>query len=144
MMKPLIGTVRNVPKSGKISFPAMLIRLYWPKCPFRNGSWEQIPIDAYWVECTAQEAEDHVYPLLDEVLVKKSREMASKKCDLDFDRPYCFLVAKDLSFIDPFFPHYPSANLWNAYSPFRDIEPRDINDLQEIENLVPDNAHRPI
>jgi hypothetical protein len=47
----------------------------------------------------------------------------------------CFLVARDLGFIHAFHAHYPFHQLWNAYSPFRDVPDTTIETLRQISAL---------
>jgi hypothetical protein len=42
----------------------MLVRLYWPECKYRNWQWQETGLDAFWVECTLEEAREKVVPLL--------------------------------------------------------------------------------
>jgi hypothetical protein len=49
--------------------------------------------------------------------------------------PFCFLVARDLSSIDPFEVHYPIHPMWNAYSPFESMRPKKIERLEGLERL---------
>lgn len=51
-------------------------------------------------------------------------------------RPYCFLVARDSSHVTPMQVHYPFANLWNGYSPFRSIAERQVRKLAELASIV--------
>lgn len=50
-------------------------------------------------------------------------------------RPFCFLVARDLSLIEPHPVHYPFHQLWNAYSHFREMPERSIDELTELKEL---------
>jgi len=117
----------------------MLIRCFWPACDFRGKSWGAAPVDAFWVEATREEAEISIFPRLNPAALAESKKLAKKHSHLaameDPSRPYCFLVARDLSSIDPFQFHYPFHQLWNAYSPFELIGPFMITSLGELGNL---------
>ena len=119
----------------------MLIQWYWPKCEYRNRRWGPEPIDSYWLEATKEEAEKHVFPLIDRAKIQLAHQMADRStghCHAtikQFDRPYCFLVAVDLSSIEPFEANYPVANLWNGYSPFRKIAEKHISELEVIKSM---------
>ena len=107
----------------------MLFRWYWPRCTYRERRWNAEPIDCFWLEATREEAERQLFQLLGQNKVALSNEMAAKGCGITqptygIARPYCFLLAKDLSSIDPFQANYPYANLWNGYSPFREMAER--------------------
>jgi hypothetical protein len=47
----------------------------------------------------------------------------------------CFLVARDLRFIQAFHAHYPYHQLWNAYSPFGPVPDTVIATLDELAEL---------
>jgi hypothetical protein len=116
---------------------AMIVRCFWPSCDRREKTWEATPIDAFWVEATHEEAIESVFPLLSRELELESEELAVECKDLAKTishppRPFCFLVARDLSSIDPFEVHYPFHQLWNTYSPFRLLPDRTITALHEL------------
>jgi hypothetical protein len=114
----------------------MLVRCYYPQCNFRNTT----PIDSFWVEATYEEAEKAIFPFLTPEEIKKSKtyaEMGQKIAAKISSppKPYCFLVAKDLSIINPFEVHYPFSNMWNAYSPFKSLSECYIDTLEELKKL---------
>jgi len=115
----------------------MIVRSCWPLCEYRNGSWKSPPMDAFWVEATHEEATEPVFPLLSPAKRCES-EQASTQCEViagvnsQPPGPFCFLVARDLSSIDPFPLHYPFHILWNACSPFRRIPERAISHLDQL------------
>lgn len=119
-----------------------MIRWYWPGCTYRERRWNAEPIDCFWVEANREEAERQIFPLLDREKVMLSHEMAAKGHGIaqpadGIARPYCFLVAKDLSSIDPFQATYPYANLWNGYSPFREMAEKSLSTMEEIKSMEP-------
>ena len=119
----------------------MVVRCYWRDCDLRGGEWGAPPIDAFWVEATLQEAEFAVFPLLSSKAVEESRRLAAEFKELAEElatpaRPFCFLVPRDLSAIDPFHVHYPIHQLWDAYSPFRSMSAMNIDELAELKNIV--------
>lgn len=109
----------------------MIVRLYWPEYFERNE-------DGYWLECTHQEAETYILPLLSESLKHKSLKLADTQFRARHaeDEVYCFLVSEDLTNILPFPSYYPYSGQWNAYCPFRKIE-------SKKDNLVVDKL-RPL
>jgi hypothetical protein len=118
----------------------MIVRCFWPSCDFRHKQWNASPIDAFWVEATHEEAIQSVFPLLSSELQSESEQLAARcenleETDSQTPRLFCFLVARDLSSIDPFEVHYPFHHLWNAYSPFRSIPERTITSLQELAGI---------
>jgi hypothetical protein len=81
-------------------------------------------MDCFWVEATHEEAIQSVFPMLSPELQLESEQLAVRCERLAEEisqppRPFCFLVARDLSSIDPFEVHYPFHQFWGAYSPFR-------------------------
>ena len=98
-------------------------------------------MDCFWVEATHEEAIESVFPLLSRELELELEELATECEDLAKSisqppRPFCFLVARDLSCIDPFEVHYPFHQLWNAYSPFRSLPDRSITSLDELAEIL--------
>jgi hypothetical protein len=118
----------------------MEIKLYWPKCNFLHKKWGKIEIDSYWVECTLEEAEREVFPLLSTEAIKESKSNWRPRREdfendtIETDR-YCFLVSKDLSSIESYPWSYPYSGHWNAYCPFEAIEPIEIKKLKELVNM---------
>ncbi len=118
----------------------MVVRSYWPSCDYRHKEWGASPIDAFWVEATREEAMQSIFPMLSHELQLESERLAAQCVGLAEEiaqppRPFCFLVARDLSSIDPFQVHYPFHQLWNAYSPFRAIPERTITSLRELAGI---------
>jgi len=113
----------------------MIIRVYWPQCGAE-------PIDSFWVEATYEEAEKAIFPFLTPKAIEHSKTHAKDGESIALQignppRPYCFLVAQDLSTIDPFHVYYPFHHMWNGYSPFKDIAKYHINALEELKTFVP-------
>jgi len=119
----------------------MKIKVYWPKCGSAFYKYREDKIDAFWVECTVQEAEKNVFPFLTEKQVKESlkywRPQTEEHPHLPFTyKNLYFLISQDLKTIIPFEAHFPYAGQWNGYCPFREIGEREINDLSEIPKIV--------
>jgi hypothetical protein len=98
-------------------------------------------IDAYWVEATKEDAEGQVFPFLPPEAVIESRTLAEEFRELADTmgvpaRAFCFLVAKDLSSIDPRPVHFPVHQMWNAYSPFEPIPEKKITGLKDLRRLM--------
>jgi hypothetical protein len=118
----------------------MIVRSVWPSPDYRHKKWEGSPIDAFWVQATHEEAIESVFPLLSRELELESEELAAECEDLaktvsQPPRPFCFLVARDLSSIEPFEVHYPVHQSWNAYSRFRSLPARTITSLHELAGI---------
>lgn len=114
----------------------MIFQVYWPQRD-RNGAK---PIDSFWVEATYEEAEKAIYPFLTPEEIERSKTHAKEGESIASQIgnppcPYCFLVAKNLSTIDPFHVDYPYHQMWNAYSPFKEIAKHHINALEELKAL---------
>jgi len=119
----------------------MIIRVYWPQRGDRN---ETEPIDAFWVEATYEEAEKAIFPFLAPEAIERSKTHAKEGESIASQignslRPYCFLVAQDLSTIEPCNVHYPFHHMWNGYSPFKELPECHINTLEELKTFVPLN-----
>jgi hypothetical protein len=118
----------------------MIVRCFWPACDFRHKQWDARPIDAFWVEATHEEVIQSVLPMLSHELQLESEQLGARGKHMaeqisQLPRPFCFLVARDLSSIDPFEVHYPFHNFWGAFSPFRSIPERTITSLQELAGI---------
>ncbi len=125
---------------GGLEDDAMIVRYFWPSCDYRQKNWDATSMDCFWVEATHEEAIQSVFPLLSRELELDSEELAAECEDLAKTisqplRPCCFLVARDLSSIDPFEVHYPSHQLWNGYSPFRSLPDHTITSLHELAGI---------
>lgn len=92
-----------------------------------------------WLECTTDEAEKKIYPLIDEQNIELSKKYLEENIEmkgiLDDYMVECFLVSLDLSEIIPFPAIYPYHPMWNAYSPFREMNEVNISNISEIKNL---------
>lgn len=114
----------------------MLVRFYWPDCDFFDA-WGH-KCTAFWIECTEDESKKEIFPRLRQDQVERAKRYAQEHCfDLDeISRPFCFLASKDLDSIETTPMHYPYANLWNGYSPFKELEsPIEIAELDGITLL---------
>lgn len=95
-------------------------------------------------DASRQEAELIVFPAITPEMQEKSVQLAQRFAGVAKDMgnpqyPYCFLVDRDLSTIEPFAPHYPIHQLWNAYSPFETMPLREISRLDELKAIqLPD------
>ncbi|MBM3287419.1 MAG: hypothetical protein FJY88_08740 [Candidatus Eisenbacteria bacterium] len=119
----------------------MLVRCFWRDCRYRGTTRNAEPLDCFWVEATPAEAEEAIFPRLGPAAVSESKALAQRFEKLAERmsvpaRPFCFLIARDLSTIDPFHVHYPIHQLWNAYSPFEGMPAKEIMDLDELRFLA--------
>lgn len=118
----------------------MLIRAFWQAGSINRKEWEPRLEDAFWVEATGEEAERCVFPRIEPAAREKSKDLAKKGRGIAASlgtpaRPFCFLVTRDLNSIRTFWVHYPFANLWNGYSPFREMPETFITSLDEVRSL---------
>ncbi len=118
----------------------MLVRWFWPDCA-KHRERGADPVDAYWIEAGQDEAEAAVFPHLGSAAIETSHRLAQAFYGIAERmgtpaRPFCFLVARDLTFVEPGPVHYPFHQLWNAYSPFEQLAERTISDLTELQNLT--------
>jgi len=119
----------------------MIVHWFWWDCNFRGKEWGAAPIDAFWVEATREEADNKVLPKLQPAGIDESHKYAEQFIHLAEELrkpacPYTFLVARDLSTIDPFHVHYPFHQMWNGYTPFEVMEVVNIRLLEEVKTLV--------
>ena len=85
----------------------MLIRYYWPKYKRQNGKRKNTSIDAFWIECTEDEAKEKVFLHLSQELQLQAQNFGEEGKEIAREgshppRSFCFLVTKDLSSIQPF------------------------------------------
>jgi hypothetical protein len=88
----------------------MWVRCFWPD--WRRGQDPDARlVDGLWVEVTAAEAEAAIFSYLSADAVAESKALAEERAALAEHpspaRPFCFLVARDLGFIEPHMVHYP-------------------------------------
>ena len=107
----------------------MQTRIAWPSCDQGGG----VPIDAFWVECDRSEAE---------VLIPQGEQLPEPGSPPGEPKTYCFLVARDQSFVLARAWQLPYSALWNAYNPFvrlpRSHLLKGLSDLLPIEIMYPD------
>ena len=127
----------------------MRVRFVWPRCTNRGGLRDQSPVDAFFVEAAEQEAAESILPRLPRECTDKDRSsnhMHTRMAEImgNKDYSFCFLVARDLSSMDRFPPHYPVANQWNAYSPFYHMPEFTITSLDDLKDVIlPNFSYRP-
>ncbi len=115
----------------------MIVRMFWRGCKYRKKEHQNNPVDSFWVEATAEEAERFIFPLLEPEDERESRILAEGRENISLllggpGRNFCFLVSRDISSIDPFPVFYPSHQLWNGYSPFEAMPEREIRNLEDL------------
>ena len=118
----------------------MRTRLYWSKCTLKR--LESEPIDTFWVEANNIEAKQLIFPYCSARQVECSLNYALRDHELSsmFSDPvlaYCFLVAQDLSSIEPFAVYYPFSPMWDAHSPFQSIEENQLTSLEDLKTIIP-------
>ena len=118
----------------------MIIRYIWRKCDAFGGKQPDDLVDAFWVEATQDEAETVVFPKLLPTEIAESRKLAVRYHKLAQEkdllaRSFCFLVAWDLRSIRPLPMDYPTATMWNTYSPFEKMPEAYVRTLEEIKYL---------
>jgi hypothetical protein len=121
----------------------MVARFFWPRRNLRSEIGESASIDSFWVEATEEEACQLVYPMAAREVQSETVWMAAQcerlaKTTAEPHCPFCFLVARNLSRIDPFPVHYPFHPLRNGYSPFRSIPQQSISCLEQLAGISVD------
>lgn len=114
----------------------MKVSAVWPDCDYLNREWvydRNKAIDSYWVQCSPKEVEEEILPLLTEESVELMKGIEKTYGRSNPHSPdKFFLVAKDLSSVEPFNWAYPFHHMWNAYSPFEKVNEFVIDDLHEL------------
>lgn len=118
----------------------MRTRLYWSKCTLKRSESE--PVDTFWVEANNSEAKQLIFPYCSARQIESSLAYALRDHELSllFSDPalaYCFLVAQDLSSIEPFAVYYPFSPMWDARSPFQSIEENQLSSLEDLKAITP-------
>lgn len=118
----------------------VMVRAYWPSCHHEWKAENATPVDAFWVEATHEGATESVFPMLSVDLQLESERLGAEGQRTageisQVPRPFFFLVARDLSVIDPHAARFPSHKLWNGYSPFRSIAERTITSVDELAGI---------
>ncbi len=115
----------------------MYTELYWPGCKARLMDATFGGQDAYFVTCSLEEAERQLFPRLTHEQIRR--------CTGDYDPEpkegipsdkICALVAVDLSVISAQPWWFPYAGQWNAYSPFRAVEEKERESLEDLMRAV--------
>jgi hypothetical protein len=119
----------------------MYIRLYWKDCEYHKSCWGLKKQDSYWLECTEIEAQEKIYPLLNQDVVEKSLQLLESNDGNELyniiPRYTFFLVSKDISTIMPMPWFYPYSGQWGAFCPFISIETIQIADIYQIRLITP-------
>ena len=109
----------------------MIVKLIWFDCDLSKQS----VTDAFWVQCTQEEAE---------AILSKYQHIENRFSTMDTDCPdefkpcFTFLVAKNLKHIWQMDWYYPYSGQWNAYCPFRKLpHPIEIMSLEELQKIPP-------
>lgn len=105
----------------------MRATLLWPAAELLNGEWTKPGIDSYWIEADADDLDGIVAHAADPAALRAASER-----DHRTEKPYSFLVAADLSSVQSFDPYYPESPQWVNGSPFVEIEPFELHDLDEL------------
>lgn len=96
----------------------------------------------FWVECSQEEAENCVFPYLQESEINESKQLTNDQrdrfevfidiFDVDLKHTVFFMISPDLSFIKAAPIIYPFSSQWNAYNPFRKVDEQIIRSLEEL------------
>jgi len=105
--------------------------------------------DQFWIGCNLEEAMNIFLPLLSQEAILHYKRIVTGQANHDAEYRKAvmdatdadevfhayFNVSRDASICFPQVPHFPFANLWNGYSPFRKIDTKTIHSLDELKNL---------
>jgi hypothetical protein len=114
----------------------MLVKLVWPDCTLSDRRWGAVGCDAFWLQCSEEEAQVACYPRA----TSRLDEQKGRPSPPAFGPPVCFLVSRDLTSIVEMPWVFPHSGMWNAYCPFRALpKPVVVASLDEIPNIdIPD------
>lgn len=113
----------------------MIVKLIWP------AQEHDRPVDAFWVECTSKEVTEVLLPRLSADQRSELASLQQRKQAGEVNTH--FLIARDLSTIQPMPAIYPYASLWNAYNPFRTIPDLFVATLEAINTIAVDHEAEP-
>jgi len=105
----------------------MLIRFIWRHCDYERipENLRKFRIDAFFLEASREEAEEAVFPFMKPEAIRESKRLGLKYLwngQRILARPYCFLAARDLSYVFPESPVYPFDDL-RSPGMFETLEP---------------------
>ncbi|HPF85556.1 MAG TPA: hypothetical protein PK008_09005 [Aminivibrio sp.] len=94
----------------------MLIRFVWRQCYYEliPEALRKYGVDAFFIEAAFEEAEVSVFPSMDPESVSESKSLGLHclwNGEKVLARSYCFLAARDLSYIFPVSPAFPFDHL---------------------------------
>ena len=118
----------------------MLIRFVWRHCDYERipENLRKFRVDAFFLEASREEAEEEVFPFLERDAITESKRLGLKYLwngQSILARPYCFLAARDLSYIFPESPVFPFDDLRNP-GMFEKLEPViSVDRLRDIRYL---------
>lgn len=119
----------------------MKIRLYWPNCKLIINNVDFHGEDAFFLECSIDEAREHLFDQLTEDQIKlclhnfESQTYFGQHEYNTETNKICFLITRNQKVILPVSWYFPYAGQWNAYNPFlrtREIELKNIGELSEM------------
>jgi len=124
----------------------MLIRFVWRHCHYDRipETLRKYRVDAFFLEASLEEAEESVFPFMDPEAVSESKSLGLQYLwngEKVLARPYCFLAARDLSYIFPESPAYPFDEL-RSQGVFESLESDvSVDSLRTIRylSMPPDN-----
>lgn len=120
----------------------MKIKLYWPKCDLHDNKVDFAGDDAFFLECSIEEAKEQIFSYLTDVEIKESISLYNPIPDTMFleygidTSKSCFLITKDLKKILPMKWSFPYSPQWNGDSPFEDIKEIELKYITEIKDII--------
>lgn len=106
----------------------MRILAVWEECDFLHGEWQREKIPSFWVEATDSEVDKVLAHASDAGALRE--EIARNRTDPN--APFYLLVSQNLESIVTLPSYYPYSGQWYGGSPFRQLEPVEIDDLGEV------------
>jgi len=120
------------------------IKLYWPNCDLYYKDIEFNGNDAFFLECTLEEAKEQLFNRLNEKQINQCMstydpEPNPKSLEFGVEtNKICFLITQDQTLILPEPWIFPYAGQWNAYNPFQKIKEIEIEDIGQLTDLKVD------
>ncbi len=117
----------------------MKTQLIWPESDSQS---HHVKMDCFWMECTDDDVKSKILPHITEKRDEFLKIVETKRIRPEIKQDYFesiyhyfFLVSKDLQYIECFDWVMPVSGQWNAWNPFLQFKPIEIQSLDELKEL---------
>lgn len=120
----------------------MKIKLYWPNCNLNFSDVNFNGNDAFFLECSLEEAKEQLFDRLTEYQIHhclRDYDSCPNPGQLEFGietDKVCFLITKDQNVLLPEPWYFPYSGQWNEYNPFQKIKEIEIKNVSELPDLI--------